>query len=238
MATTTGPTTSANRSRNATGSLGNGSVVVAEGGEIQTGAFKGLLQNHYRVIYVDPPWQFKAWSHRGEGRGAVQHYPCMGQDEIKSLPVPELCAEDAVLFLWVVQPMLPEALQLIDAWGFEYRTVAFVWIKVSKFFSHFQNEMFNDEGVDAKMGLGYHTRSETEQCWLAIRGKGYKKKSHAVRQIIYEGLRDHSRKPDQAIERIEQLTGDIPRIELFARQRRNGWDAWGNESQEIAEAAE
>ena len=92
--------------------------------------FGALPAKSFAVLYADPPWQVHTWSHRGEGKGAVQHYPCMSLREICELPVVELAADDAVLFLWVVQPMLPEALDVMRAWGFQFRTVAFYWVKM------------------------------------------------------------------------------------------------------------
>jgi len=178
----------------------------------------------YAVIYADPPWQYHTWSHRGQGKGASQHYETMAAGALRDLPVASIAADDAALFLWVVQPQLPEAMRLIEAWGFTYKTVAFYWIKTKggqdKLFYHAE---------DARLGLGYHTRSGAEQCWLATRGKGYKKQSSAVRQVVHAPLREHSRKPDEIADAIVELVGDVPRIELFARTRRTGWDVWGNQ---------
>jgi N6-adenosine-specific RNA methylase IME4 len=185
--------------------------------------FTGWPHNHYRVIHADPPWHFHAWSHRGEKKGAVQHYPCMSLKDICALPVADIAAEDAALFLWVVQPMLPEAMRVIEAWGFEFRTVAFVWVKMPASWTPDQAR------IQPRLGLGYHTRSGAEQCWLAIRGKGYKRVKQGVEQVLHAPIREHSRKPDEIAQRIVELTGDLPRIELFARHRRPGWDAWGNQ---------
>jgi N6-adenosine-specific RNA methylase IME4 len=134
-------------------------------------------------------------------------------------------AQDAALFLWVVQPMLPEALRVIEAWGFEYRTVGFVWLKMPKTWS----EGLFPLRIRPRVGLGYHTRSGSEQCWLALRGKGYKRQSMAIEQVLFAPIREHSRKPDEVARRIDQLVGDIPRIELFAREQRPGWSAWGDQ---------
>jgi N6-adenosine-specific RNA methylase IME4 len=172
------------------------------------------------VVYADPPWRFEPWSHRGEGKGASQHYACQSLEEICALPVADLAAEDAVLFLWVVQPMLPEALRVIDAWGFTYRTVAFYWVKMPARWDPSQPR------IKPRLGLGYHTRSGAEQCWLAIRGKGYRRQAQGVEQVLHAPIRDHSRKPDEVTARIERLVGDVP---LFAREERPGWTAWGNE---------
>lgn len=193
------------------------------------------LSGPYRIIVADPPWHFKTYSHRGKTKGAVEHYKTMTLADIKKLPVAEYAAKDAALFLWVVQPMLPEAMDVLRAWDFEFKTVAFCWVKMRKTWDTFLHE-------PPKMGLGYHTRSGMEQCWLALRGRGYDKaprgkdckphESNGVEQVIFAPLREHSRKPDEAMQRIERLTSygnNQPRVELFARQTRNGWDSWGEE---------
>ena len=193
-------------------------------------AFSTLPRKDYKVLVADPPWRFAAWSHRGEGKGASQHYDCMSLKDLCALPVESIVADDAALFLWVVQPMLPEALKLIEAWGFLYRTVAFVWVKMP---ASWTKDQFGFEWaprrVKPKMGLGYHTRSGTEQCWLAIRGDGYKRQAQGIEQVLHAPLREHSRKPPEIMERIEALVGDVPRAELFARCERPGWDSWGEE---------
>jgi N6-adenosine-specific RNA methylase IME4 len=191
----------------------------------ECGPFTGLPRRHYRIAHIDPPWTFHAWSHRGEGKGACQHYRCQTLEDIIALPVSELMAPDAALFLWVVQPMYPEAMRVLDAWGFTYRTAAFVWIKMPQRWSEHQLPL----RIRPRMGLGYHTRSGSEQCWLATRGKGYKRQSMAIEQVVFAPIREHSRKPDEVAQRIDRLVGDVPRIELFAREQRPGWVCWGNE---------
>jgi N6-adenosine-specific RNA methylase IME4 len=198
----------------------------------EDGPFAGLPRGYFRVAHVDPPWTFHAWSHRGDGKGACQHYRCQSLEDIIALPVDQLMAPDAALFLWTVQPMLPEALQVIRAWGFEYRTVAFVWNKMPASWSADQLPL----RIKPRMGLGYHTRSGTEQCWLALRGKGYRRHSMGVEQVVFAPLREHSRKPDEVAARIDRLVGDIPRIELFAREQRLGWICWGNETEKFTAA--
>ncbi len=183
----------------------------------------------YRVILADPPWRFAAWSHRGEDRGAVQHYDCMDMAALQALPVAQASARDAALFLWVVQPMLPEALALIDAWGFTFKTVAFCWVKIKGVAERAGQERLFYAGEDVRMGLGYHTRSGMEQCWLATRGKGYDRISQGEAQVVFAPLREHSRKPEEIAEAILRLTGDVPRLEMFARTSRPGWDAFGDQ---------
>lgn len=184
----------------------------------------GLPRNHYRAILADPPWAFKAWSGnsipaRNYGT-ADSHYPTQSMEWIADLPVPDYAADDCALFLWICWPTLPEALGIINAWGFTYKTCGFCWVKGNSL------PLFPDDFKD-KMGLGYWTRANSEVCLLATKGKP--KRKHAdVRQVIQAPLREHSRKPDCVHERIERLV-DGPYLELFARERRPGWDAWGNE---------
>ena len=170
----------------------------------------------YGVILADPPWAFRAWSEKGKGRSAEQHYPTMDLESIKALPVANLAAEDCVLFLWATFPMLREAFAVIDAWGFSYKTVAFTWVKE------------NRKSPGLFWGLGYWTRANTEVCLLATRGSP-KRQSAAVHQVILSPIERHSKKPDAVRERIVALMGDVPRVELFARQETPGWDVWGNE---------
>ena len=170
----------------------------------------------YNVILADPPWSFRAWSNKGMGRSAEQHYPTMRLEDIKALPVADLAAEDCVLFLWATFPMLKEALEVIDTWGFTYKTVAFTWVKE------------NRKSPGLFWGLGYWTRANAEICLLATRGSP-KRQSAAVHQVILSPVEQHSKKPDAIRERIVTLMGDVPRVELFARQETPGWDVWGNE---------
>jgi N6-adenosine-specific RNA methylase IME4 len=190
--------------------------------------FENIPRGSYRVIYADPPWRFQPWSHRGEGKGASQHYTCCSLDEICTLPVADLATPDAALFLWVVQPMLPEALRVVEAWGFTFKTVAFCWIKMPASWS--AEQLSFAPRLRPRLGLGYHTRSGMEQCWLAVRGRGYKRQARGIEQVLHAPLREHSRKPDEIAARIERLVGDVPRLEMFARQRRPGWDCWGAEA--------
>ena len=137
-------------------------------------------------------------------------------EDIKALPVGELAAKDCALFLWITFPCLCEALEVLAAWGFSYKTVAFVWVKQ------------NRKNDDLFTGMGYWTRANAEICILAT--KGHPKRVDAgVRQVILSHIEEHSKKPDEARERIVRLMGDLPRVELFARQSPEGWDVWGNE---------
>lgn len=167
----------------------------------------------YNAIYIDPPWRYEQRSLKG---AAEKHYPTMSIEELSALPVGSLAAEDCLLFLWTTFPMLPEALRLIEAWGFKYKTVAFVWVKQ------------NRKNPTWFFGLGFWTRGNAEICLLAKRGKIRRKSAH-VHQLIVSPIEEHSKKPDETRDRIVELVGDVPRIELFARQKTEGWDVWGNE---------
>lgn len=167
----------------------------------------------YNIIYADPPWRYE----RSKVQGAAEkHYPTMSIKELCNLPVSELADKNCVLFLWATFPQLSEALQLIKAWGFQYKTIAFVWLKQ------------NRKSPSWFYGLGYWTRGNAEICLLATKGKP-KRISKSVHQFIISPIERHSKKPDEAREKILELMGDIPRIELLARQTPPGWDVWGNE---------
>lgn len=194
--------------------------------------FADLPRGHYGVVLADPPWRFEVWSGETAVKArdsastytsAAVHYQTMAPDEIEALPIANLMAESAVLFLWVSWPLLPQAMRLIEQWGFTYKTCAFDWMKARVN----QIDLFRDD-ADALMGMGYWTRANSEPCLLATRGKP-KRLNADVRQGIIEPRREHSRKPDGIHERIERLVAG-PYLELFARQKRPGWDVWGNET--------
>ena len=170
----------------------------------------------YRIIYADPPWSYRVWSKKGAGRSVENHYPTMSIEDIRALPVAQLADKDCALFLWVTFPTLHEAMTVFDAWGFTYKTVAFVWIKQ------------NQKNPSLFWGLGYWTRANAEICLLATKGSP-KRKSACVHQVLLSPVEQHSKKPDEIRSRIVQLMGDVPRVELFARQAAAGWDSWGNE---------
>lgn len=185
----------------------------------------------YNIIYADPPWGFDTWTAdaRLASRGSATPYETMSMDAIKALPVASWCADDCALFMWVVWPTLPEALDVMRGWGFEYKTCAFSWMKANPYKLWALEE-------DVYMGLGYWTRANSEVCLLGTRGKP-KRIDAGVRQGIIEPRREHSRKPDDIPNRIVQLMGDLPRLEMFARTQRPGWDVWGNETDKFAAPA-
>ena len=172
--------------------------------------------NKYKIIYADPPWQYKVYSKKGLGRTAESYYPTMRLEDIQALPVGELADSDCVLFMWTTIPLLEDCFSVMRAWGFEYKTVAFVWIKL------------NRKSDSLFWGMGHWTRANAELCMVATKGHP-KRKSAGVHQVIISHIEEHSKKPNEARERIIQLMGDLPRVELFARQKTDGWDVWGNE---------
>ena len=182
-----------------------------------------LPDGKYGAILADPPWGFKVWSgpeKRVASRQTVAPYKTMEMDDIGALPVADFAADNCTLFLWVVWPTLPEAIEIIHQWGFQYKTCAFSWMKADPFRLFVREE-------DVYMGLGYWTRANSEVCLLATRGKPQRKDA-GVRQGIIEPRREHSRKPECIYERIERLV-EGPYLELFARNKREGWTSWGNE---------
>lgn len=164
--------------------------------------------NHYGVIYADPPWIFETWSHRGRGRSAERHYRTMTDADLSRMPVSSIAKKDALLFLWTSGPVLIRSINLLKCWGFNYSTVVFVWDKVST-------------------GLGYWTRSGAEFVLLGKRGAP-KRNAKDVLQLVKAQRTAHSVKPVEVARRIERLC-DGPYLELFARRERKGWDVWGDE---------
>lgn len=166
----------------------------------------------YAIIYADPPWAYRD-QHRGRG-GAADHYRTLDFEELKRMRVP--AADDAALFLWGTMPLLPRAVDLIEAWGFRYTTTAFCWVKL------------NPKSPGLATGLGAWTRSNAELCLLGIRGHP-RRKSRGVHSVVIAPRARHSEKPAEVRRRIVELFGDVPRLELFARSCTPGWDVWGDE---------
>jgi N6-adenosine-specific RNA methylase IME4 len=167
----------------------------------------------FSVLLADPPWGYEQKRLQG---AAEKHYSTISIDDLCALPVSGLAAPDCALFLWATFPMLPEALRIILAWGFKYKSIGFLWLKKNKKADSFF------------YGLGFWTRGNAEVCLLATRGQP-KRQSKGVSQLIISPIEAHSKKPDCVRDRIVELMGDVPRIELFARERAEGWDAMGNE---------
>lgn len=181
------------------------------------------LPHRYRVIYADPPWTFATYSRKGKGRSAEAWYDCMSLADIRALPVAEWADRDCVLFLWVTDPLLPAAFDVIRDWGFTYKTVGFYWAKLQK---SADTAVYGERSFFA--GLGFWTRANPELCLLATRGHPHRRRAD-VRKLIVSPRREHSRKPDEAYDRIEALC-EGPYLEMFARAPHPGWDLWGIEA--------
>jgi len=189
------------------------------------------LNKKYQIIYADPPWQFKVWSKKGEGRSAEIYYKTQGIDYLKSINIDTIADKDCALFMWATFPCLKDAIQLGESWGFEYKTVAFTWVKKNK------------KSDSPFVGMGYYTRANAEIVLLFTKGKPLTRINKDVQQVIFEDeviyseIGKHSQKPHEVRERIVRLFGDLPRIELFARSREGffpdyeyeGWDVYGNQ---------
>lgn len=178
--------------------------------------FSSLRPFGYNIIHADPPWPFDNYSAKGESRNPNRHYATMPIKQIQALPVGDIAAGNCALFLWVVDPLLDQGLETLRRWGFRYTSVAFTWAKRTS------------RDAAWHMGTGYYTRGNPETCLLGMMGR-LERKSGGVRQLIVEPVREHSRKPDRVADDIVRLFGDLPRVELFARTKRPGWDAWGNQ---------
>lgn len=180
----------------------------------------------YQIIYADPPWKYddKLGSESASMGSCEYHYPTMTIDELCALPIQNLSDDNCALFMWATFPKLNEVFRVIAAWGFEYKTVAFTWVKL------------NPKSKTVFKGIGRWVQGNAEIVLLATKGNPHRI-SKSVSQVIMAERGKHSQKPDAVRERIVQLMGDLPRIELFARPANDmfphpdGWAVWGNESQ-------
>jgi len=172
-----------------------------------------FTRKKYQIVYADPPW---AYNDKGCNGNCESHYATLSIDDLCSLKVNQICDDNAILFLWTTYPMLIESLTLIKAWGFMYKSIGFQWLKLNK------------KNGKPFYGLGRWTRGNTEPCLIAVKGKP-SRQSSGVFQLIQEPIAGHSKKPDCTRDKIVQLMGDLPRIELFARSKTPGWDCVGNE---------
>lgn len=183
--------------------------------------FGDLHPFSYDLIMIDDPWTFANWSDKGEAKNASAQYDCMSFDDLKQLPVADLARPDCVLWMWATNPMLPQALELMKARCFTFKTAGH-WVKKTK-------------NGKLAFGAGYILRSAGEPFLIGTIGEP--KTSRSVRSVI-EGLaREHSRKPDEAYREAERLMPDARRADLFSRQRRPGWESWGNEVGKFGDAA-
>lgn len=177
--------------------------------------------NKYDIIYADPPWEYKQSGTAKYTRGMAKwHYPTMTTDDICKLPVRNIAKEDTILLMWATFPNFPEAIRVIEGWGFIYKTAAFVWVKKNKR----SDSLF--------WGMGAYTRANAEVCLIAVSKKTKATqivKNHAVHQIVLSPIEEHSKKPNEVMKRISDLFGEVSKIELFARNQVENWDCWGNE---------
>lgn len=178
--------------------------------------FAPLSPGGYGVILCDPPWRFRTWGEHNQKKSASQHYDLMTLDAMKALPVRQLAADNCALVMWCVQPMVPHALALIDAWGFRYKTMG-TWAKQSS------------TGTKWAFGTGYILRCAAEFYIVATVGKPTVG-ARNVRNLIVAPVREHSRKPDEMHANLERLYPSVRRAELFGRESRAGWDVWGNQT--------
>src|SRR5688572_6378160 len=158
------------------------------------------MNSNYQLIYADPPWQFRVHSKRVGSRSAERHYPVMSLVDIAALPVSKIATKNSVLLMWAIDPMLDVAFEVIRAWDFRFKTVGFYWVKQ------------NVKADSFFTGLGYYTRANPEQCLLATRGAGLKRKDRSVRRLIVAPRGRHSEKPTEAYPRIERLFGNVSQI--------------------------
>ena len=172
----------------------------------------------YNIIYADPAWQYGDKRKTLKGyTGAETHYKTMSISEIKELPIRDISSDNSILFIWVVMPLLQEGLDVIKAWGFKYKTCAFSWMKTNKS----SDKLFG-------RGVGHYTMPNIELCLLGVRGRFFRNKKNVYQALLHPRM-EHSKKPDEVRNRIVELCGDLPRIELFARSQTQGWDVFGNE---------
>lgn len=188
---------------------------IAAIGEIAKGNRELGTDVKYPVIYADPPWRYENPPMGGGNRSIENHYPTLSLEEICALPVAQLATEDAILYMWATAPKLAECMQVLPAWGFDYRT-NFVWIK-------------------DKIGMGYHARSQHEILLVAKRGNiPPPAVADRVSSVVSADRGRHSEKPEAFYELIESFYPTLPKIELFCRSPRDGWAVWGNQSEAAA----
>lgn len=186
----------------------------------------------YHVILADPPWDYNKRSNPSTrfGRGAAGHYPLMATEEIAALPVSDWAQKQALLFLWATGPRMPEALRVMEAWGFEYKTVAFTWVKATggQPVPSVRSE-FPPYPARPVFGIGFYSKSNAEFVLLGTRGPALKPATDRVCSVVIAPRGRHSQKPDEVQFRIEAMYPHLRKLEMFARRRRKGWDAWGQE---------
>lgn len=176
--------------------------------------FDDLRPLSYDVIIADPPWRFRTWSETNQAKSASKHYDLMQTDDIKALPVGDLAQRDCILLLWATGAMQPQALEVMKAWGFAYKS-QMIWRKTTP-------------SGKVRMGTGYWARSMHEPVLIGAIGKPPK---FSAFPSLFDGIaREHSRKPEEFYALVDKHTAGLRRADLFARQSRPGFDAWGNEA--------
>lgn len=186
------------------------------------------MNKKYQIIYADPPWDYEDKKSNDPSMGGIT-YPTMKLEDIKNLPVKNIADDNSVLFMWATMPLLQEAFEVIKSWGFNYRTCAFVWVKQNPNNDYKHPELFfpTDKGAfNIYSGIGHWTNGNAELCLFGKRGEP-KRLNKDVKQIVLAPRSRHSEKPPEVRDRIVRLMGDLPRIELFARQKTKGWTAVG-----------
>jgi N6-adenosine-specific RNA methylase IME4 len=166
----------------------------------------------YDLIYCDPPWCYRDKNPMG---GCEKHYKTLRTKDLCELPIQNISAENSLLFMWATYPLLPDALRVMESWGYTYKTVAFTWIKLYK------------DGKTPVFGIGHYTASNAEIVLVGKRGKGLPRVNKDVSQIILAERMKHSQKPLEVIQKIDRLYGGVKKIELFCRDKQPGWDATG-----------
>ena len=175
----------------------------------------------FKIIYADPPYKFGSSIYQDGGRkfnkSLNNYYPTLSLKQIKELPVQNIADENCILFCWTTDSHIPECLEIINAWSFKFKTIGFVWVKKYKSGSYCYN-------------FSPYTLKSTEICLIGLKGllKNIKK-SNNIKSLVFAERTKHSKKPDCVRDRIVELCGDLPRIELFARNKTKGWTVWGNE---------
>jgi len=178
-----------------------------------------LMAGKFSVILSDCPWQYSDKATAGK-RGADFKYDTISTRDLMHMRVGDLAAENSAHFMWVTGPFMLEGIRLMKSWGFRYVTISFNWIKLNK------------KNGKPFMGMGHYTRSNAEYVLLGTRGK-LPVQSHSVHSVVMSPVREHSSKPPEVRERIVELFGDVPRLEIFARDRCAGWEATGLELDEV-----
>ena len=181
-----------------------------------------LPDKKYNIIYADPPWHYGSKSAVNNTTGSAikplsDHYSTMSLQELKNMSIKNMTKDDAACFMWVTDSHIDEALEVLRSWGFAYKTIAFNWIKTTSKGNYCKN-------------VAPWTMKSSEICLLGIKGRMTKyKQANNIESLVIAQRTQHSQKPNELRKRIEDLFGDLPRIELFAREKTDGWDVWGDE---------